>query len=349
MIEKELKDISWQVSEEVYRQDPALSYSTLARYEREGFEGIPTLFDRIETPSLTFGSMVDSIITGGQKEFDERFLVADISDIPDNITHIIKELFNGYKNTYNDLNSIPNTLIINSTERNKYQLNWKPETRAKVIKEKGTEYYRLLYSAGTKTIVNTELYNECMATVRALKESKATEWYFQDDVPFGDNIKRYYQLKFKYNHEGVNYRLMADLIIVDYDKKIIYPIDLKTSGHPEYQFFKSFIKWRYDIQAKLYWLGIRKNLDADDYFKDFTLLPYKFIVVNKKTLNPLVWEYPLTNSITSNTLGKYNQIVLRDPWTIGKELKYYLDNNSKVPNGINLTGTNDLKTWINTL
>ena len=68
---KSLYDISWQVSEKEYRADPALSYSTLARYEREGFNNLDKLFDRLETPSLTFGSAVDSIITGGQEEFDE--------------------------------------------------------------------------------------------------------------------------------------------------------------------------------------------------------------------------------------------------------------------------------------
>jgi hypothetical protein len=348
MIEKELKDISWLVDEPTYRQDPALSYSILAKYEREGFENIPTLFDRVETPSLTFGSMVDSIITGGQKEFEERFFVAEFPDIPDSVINIVRELFSAFKSSYKALSDIPNTLIIDSTERNKYQLNWKPETRAKVIKEKGEEYYNLLHLAGDKTVVNTELYNECMAAVRALKESEATRWYFQDDSPF-DNTKRYYQLKFKATIYDVDYRIMADLIIVDYDHKIIYPVDLKTSFKPEYKFYKSFIEWRYDLQSKLYHKVIRRNLDMDDYFKDFKLLPYRFIVVNKKTLNPLVWEYDLTTSEINDALGKNNQIELRSPWVIGKELRYYLDNNSKVPNKINLTGTNDLRTWINTL
>ena len=40
---KSLKDISWDVTEEVYREDPALSYSTLARYEREGFNNLSKL------------------------------------------------------------------------------------------------------------------------------------------------------------------------------------------------------------------------------------------------------------------------------------------------------------------
>lgn len=52
MERKSLRDISWQVDEPTYRADPALSYSTLARYEREGFNNLDKLFDRIETPSL---------------------------------------------------------------------------------------------------------------------------------------------------------------------------------------------------------------------------------------------------------------------------------------------------------
>ena len=51
-----LADISWLVSEEEYRADPALSYSTLAKFAREGFNKIDTLFDKVESPSLTFGS-----------------------------------------------------------------------------------------------------------------------------------------------------------------------------------------------------------------------------------------------------------------------------------------------------
>ena len=96
MNRKSLRDISWNVSEETYRADPALSYSTLARYEREGFNNLDKLFDRLETPSLTFGSAVDSIITGGQEEFDERFMVAEFPSTPDSITKMVKSLFSQY-------------------------------------------------------------------------------------------------------------------------------------------------------------------------------------------------------------------------------------------------------------
>ena len=77
MEKKTLFDISWKVSEDEYRNDSAYSYSTISRFNREGFDNLDKLFDKIETPSLTFGSMVDTLITGSEEEFNEKFEVAD--------------------------------------------------------------------------------------------------------------------------------------------------------------------------------------------------------------------------------------------------------------------------------
>ena len=206
---RSLKDISWNISEEDYRKDPALSYSTLARFNREGFNNLNKLFDKIETPSLTFGSAVDSIITGGMEEFNERFIVADFPEIPDSIVKIVKRLFNSLKDRYTSLVKIPNDDIIYITQEESYQLNWKPETRAKVIKEKGSEYYDLLYIAGDKTILDTQTYLDVINSVDALKTNTATKYYFAEDNPY-TNIRRYYQLKFKSVFDDINYRCMVD-------------------------------------------------------------------------------------------------------------------------------------------
>ena len=346
---KSLCDISWQVSEEEYRADPALSYSTLARYEREGFNNLDKLFDRIETPSLTFGSAVDSIITGGQEEFDERFMVAEFPSIPDSIVKIIKSLYKQYAGTYRSLLNIPDSSIIRETEDQNYQMNWKPETRAKVIREKGTDYYNLLFVAGDRCIIDTQTYQDVVNAVKALKESSSTKLYFADDNPFEPDIERLYQLKFKGEFDGITYRNMADLIIVNHKEKWVKPVDLKTSSHTEWDFYKSFVDWRYDIQARLYWAIIRQNMDKDEYFKDFKLLDYDFIVVNKRTLTPLVWNCPFTQAQGTLRFGNNSQIEMRSPFEIGKELNSYLTSRPKVPMGINETGTNNLKDWLNKL
>ena len=58
-------------------------------------------------------------------------------------------------NIYSLNHPIPDDAIIKETEYQSYQMNWKPETRAKVIKEKGADYYNLLFIAGSKTILVT--------------------------------------------------------------------------------------------------------------------------------------------------------------------------------------------------
>lgn len=348
-IKKKLSDISLNITEEEYRRDSALSYSTLARYEREGFNNLDKLFDRLETPSLTFGSAVDSLITGGQKEFDERFMVAEFPSIPDSITKMVKSLFSQYGDSYRSLITIPDDAIIKETEYQSYQMNWKPETRAKVIKEKGADYYNLLFIAGSKTILDTQTYQDVCNAVRALKESKSTQFYFAEDNPFEPDIERFYQLKFKGEFNGVKYRNMADLIIVNHKEKWVKPVDLKTSSHTEWDFYRSFVEWQYQIQARLYWAIIRQNMDKDEYFKDFKLLDYDFIVVNRRTLTPLVWTCPFTQAVGTLKFGKNDQIEMRSPFVIGEELSSYLTFRPKVPMGISEISANNLQEWLDTL
>ena len=104
-----------------------------------------------------------------------------------------------------------------------------------------------------------------------------------------------------------------------------------------------------DIQARLYWRIIRQNLNKDEYFKDFSLANYRFIVVNRKSLTPLVWEFKATRATTALTFGKNSQITLRDPFTIGEELSGYLNSTPKVPKGISIEGINNIEQWLNNL
>ena len=336
-IVKELKDISLDITEPQYREMPELSYSTLATYERAGFNGLDHLFDKKESPSLTLGSAVDSILTGGEDEFNRLFYVADFPSIGDKEKLVADYLFMNYGHQYTLLEGLPSTYILEAANAYEFQKNWKDETRVKVLTERCSQYYLIKSEAADKTIIDYQTFDEVKAMVRALRESPATCGYFADDDEMSP-VRRYYQLKFKANFDGVGYRCMSDLLLVNYEKKKVFPVDLKTSGHPEWDFCDSFITWGYSWQARLYWRIIRANMDADDYFKDFSLEDYRFIVVNRKTLTPLVWEFPLTRS--NGSLMTEDGKEVRDPFAIGRELRGYLDCRPPVPNGINTVGVN---------
>ena len=155
---KDFYDISWKVPEEEYRADPALSYSSIAKFAREGFKAVSHLGDKIESQALTFGSAVDSIITGGQEEFNSRFFVADFPDIPDSIIQIVKVLFSRYSEEILSLNDLDSKILMDIALEFNYQNNWKPETKAKVICEKGDTYFGLLLMAKDKTILDLNTF-----------------------------------------------------------------------------------------------------------------------------------------------------------------------------------------------
>ena len=341
---KNLYDISWKVSEEEYRKSSALSYSTIARFHREGFDGLNKIFDKIESPPLIFGSMVDALITGGQDEFDNTFIVAEFPNIPDSQINVIKQLFNNYSENYDSLLKIPDDLIIVATEVLEFQKNWKPETRAKVIKENGVEYYNLLHISIGKTLVSTEDYRDAQECVNALKTTSFTAEFFEPDNPFDKTIEKFYQLKFQGIYKNIELRCMADLIMVDHKNKVVIPIDLKTSFKKEWNFPSSFIQWGYWIQAQLYWYIIRQNMDNDPLYKDYKLANYQFIVISNNSRIPLIWEYPDTKAEIDCYYGKNNEIECKNWRNIVEDLSYYLTYNPAIPLGIERI--NNIVNWL---
>lgn len=342
-------DISWKVDEPTYRADPALSYSTLSKYEREGrFNSLPTLFDKIETPSLTFGSMVDTLITGSEEEFREQFIVIDDPGLSDSLKEITQILYSLHKEDGKRFEELEDEELARvGKECNYYAGDKYANYRVKQIKENCKPYYNTLCIAEGKKVVSQEDVEDARRAVQALKTCERTAFYFADNDPFDTTIQRLYQLKFKHNFEGVNYRCMMDLAVVDNEKKTIQPVDLKTSSHNEWEFPKSFQQWLYAHQSRLYWRILRAVMDEDPFFKEYKLLPYKFIVVNRKNCKPMVWDFPLTEivgEIKITTPSGYN-IIWRDPFVIGKELRYYLDNNPELPIEANNT---DIEGWLKT-
>lgn len=339
-IQRELKDISWLVDEPTYRADSALSYSTISTYETLGFSGLDHLFDKKETPSLLLGSLVDTAITGGEDEFNQLYTILDIN-VTDSGIDICKALVN-QNLPFDTFEEIPESIVSEVAKSvGFWQADKWDNTRYKQVLKTGNiaEYYNALKHSD-KTIVDTNTYQTALAMVRALRESPATSGYFADNDELSP-IRRYYQLKFKATIEDVGYRCMMDCVVVDYENKVIYPIDLKTSSTPEWEFEKSFVKWHYLIQAIIYHKLLRTNLDKDPYFKDFKLDDYRFIVVNAKTLTPLVWKFPLTQERGPFIDSDGNE--WPDPFMLGAELQGYLNLRPQVPNGINLCGDNIIK------
>ncbi len=85
------------------------------------------------------------------------------------------------------------------------------------------------------------------------------------------------------------------------------------------------------------------KIEKDDYFKDFSLKEYRFIVVNNfDSPVPLVWKFRQTQAQGIIEIGGKK---LRDPQTIGEELSYYLKQRPQVPLGVDSVQPNGIEQW----
>lgn len=348
---KSLYDISLKITEPEYRKMPELSYSIISRFQSVGYD-IEKLQEKVSSPSLVFGAATDAILTGGQQEFDNNFLVADLPNISDSAHNCIKIIWNKYHDTYNSLKDIPTDTLNTELQLNGFWPNSRYSAQARIngfFKNPVEEYYNLYYLAEKKSIITTDLHNQILQAVDALKSSPATKNYFAEDNPWDPTTERLYQLKFKADLDGVGYKCMMDECIVIHDRQIIIPIDLKTScSCEEKDFYFNFLQWHYQLQARLYTRILRANLDKDEYFKDFKILNYRFIFCNKDTCAPLVWEFKDTHAKGTLYYGRHKHIGFPDPEDLGKELSLFLSTGQKIEEPL-IADRNLLDNWINTL
>ena len=326
---KSLIDLSWQVEEEVYRANPAISYSTLSTYARGGHRIIPNLFDKKESTALRFGGLVDTLLTEPEK-IKEKYFFADFPNVTDTIQKIVKSAFSMFGEQYRNLESIPFEGMVTLVDYYEYYTNWKPETRVKDIIKKGDEYYQLLFISEGKPVISSEEKEKAEACVSTLRTHPFTKDMFESN-PFDENIEKHFQLKFLLKEEqspllkGLgDIRCMFDLIIVDHKNKTIAPCDLKTTGKDESEFKDSFLMWRYDIQTTMYSYILKTLIDLDEYFKDFTVLPFSFIVINKNNRSPLIWVYK-ENLTICDKIDKVSGITYKSWLSLLTELIWYLD------------------------
>ena len=199
---KKLSELAWGVPENVYREDKALSYSNISRFDREGFNALATLFDKISSPSLTFGSLVDTLLTETEEVFKQTYAVVNIPSVTDQVQRVLEEIYKITKEE--DLNKVDDAIIHSCCKACGYYVDDRYANKRKKEVLAGAGYYRIIAIYKDKKIISPELYKKALDCKKALTSNPNTAKYFLPDV-FGD-YENYYQLKFKGSYKGINLR-----------------------------------------------------------------------------------------------------------------------------------------------
>lgn len=325
---KSLKELSLDISEKEYRELPRYSYSQIAKYAREGLSCIPNLNEHISTISLIFGSLVDTLLTD-KDNFKNIYHVVD--ELPtDGIKNVLDVLYDKWHpNKIKDASDA--CIQVACVEAGYYRDSKYAKTRLKNIREcEGDYYLAIKRTCPNKIIIDRKTYEEALTCVETLINHPYTSRFFVD-LPFSDEEK-YFQLKFIGEYEGIHLKCMVDLIIVDHEHKKIYPIDLKTTSKKEYEFAHNFLEWKYWIQAQLYTYLIKQNIEKDPFYKDYTVENYNFIVINKKSLSPMVWLFNQSSREDGFEIKIGGVTKKYRSWRVLlKQLVYYINQQCEVP------------------
>lgn len=341
---KDFKDLIWNVSEEEYRKYDALSYSLISTYQSEGFSCLDPKKPKRFSPSFSFGSAVDTLATESITKFNEKFCIIDDVKVTPSNKIISDVLYSRYKKEslkeYTD-----EEIILIAKEFNIFQRLKDPISKIRV--ESTENYYNLLATSGNRTVISKDECKEIFDTYSALKSTPYTREFFIEDNPF-TKVKKYNQVKFKtILDNNIEYKCMFDIIMVDYDKKIIIPVDLKTSSAAEYKFYENFVTFHYDIQARLYTRILEKIIRADDYFRDFKVTNFVFICVSRYRKQPLKWVFDLSKEKGNISIPTYSKLVeFKDPEILGKEIHEYLSKEATNPKEITEVGYNNIVEFI---
>ena len=309
---KKLSEYALNIPESEYHRRTSLSYSILARYEREGgFSSLPQNYYDLwapteQTEALLFGSAFDTLVTRGREAFDKEFISMDGPALSDKIRMVIDELVKkGVE--WEDTDGIVKVL-----DELQFYPNWKTPTRIyKLIENNSEDYYRKAKKASLNnlTVLPSGMKEKIMKCYDNLLGNELTKNLLFDDL---DGRERFFQLQFESRLDDVTYKIMCDMILVNHNSKTIDIFDLKTTGKESSDFRKSYLDWGYHIQSWLYRMVLENALIGTEY-EDYTIRNFSFIVVSKVNDTPLVW--------LDDSELELERPRLRNPLTIGKEIQ----------------------------
>lgn len=284
---------SLNITEQEYRDLPNISYSFLSALDRLGPAG--AMKEVTPNEAMIFGTMVDNMIDG---TFDNKdYYITQSIDIGEKIKPAIDVLLLNIENKMgglklsnidSDLSKYVDSLVyvLNNNDIDYYKKRTAESRAASIIKDTGAiAYFKAQIESFGKTIITFEMLSDAKECTNILKANEFTKNIFDDNLP---DIDTFYQFKYKWDSNGLQFKGMLDRLIIDHKNKLIKPYDLKTGGKSVLDFESSFYGYRYDIQALLYKAICMKI--RDESYPDYKVDNFRFVYISRYEKVPLIWE-----------------------------------------------------------
>ena len=267
---------------EAYHAASAIGHTKLVNFEIYGPSALRKDFRINTTDAMEFGSIVDTLLTRSS-DFTNIYYIpsSKIKLTPSQSTfvdYIVEHKYNPYSFTDEELLAV--------LDHCKTYTTMTKNIAARI--EKARVLFPLITERlqnADKKIITAEQFNTAMNCIEAIKTSDITKDLFVDEDKLLFQVELYLR--------ELDVHCLFDMIYMDFKNKIIHPIDLKCTSYPERDFLSnSFYKFKYYRQAELYIYILKQFLDFYDS-EEWKIAPFKFLVVCKDTLSPMLYEFPV--------------------------------------------------------
>lgn len=242
-----------------------------------------------EKTHFVIGSAVDCQLTQKEGAFDEDYFISDLQKKPsDTIMSIVQMVFDSHQRTKPDGDDFMpldreelQEVILMACEFHQYQATYKPATKISKVIEQGKDYYKSLIEAVGKQVLSVDQFLLVQSICTSILNDPKCGKYFR----MGENSKRYdvfFQKIIYFEYQGVRYKCLLDMLVIDHQEKTMQVIDIKTLFDYTLMFPTSVRKRRYDFQVVFYSLAVDSLKAANPYYKEYKVINPAFIVETTK-------------------------------------------------------------------
>lgn len=254
---------------------------------------IPSKPDRPLTDSMKIGDLVDIHFTR-PKDLDNEYVI-----IPEAPTGQMLAFVDEYFR-------LERAITLDFTESFEYDddfaihlaqsaydvVGFKRDKLATVIerfKTEGAVYYTALRKSIGKTPASLDVRRSADYIIRAFEQDRFIGPIMRlQESPM---LKIYNQLEIYFKIGEVLFKALLDKVVVDDTEMTIQPYDIKTASDV---FPNSFMNWRYDLQGAFYTMALAHWMSYSgmwngDLSRQYTILPFKFIVGYTTGQRPEIW------------------------------------------------------------
>lgn len=262
-----------------------------------------------ESNSLTFGSLVDCLLFTPD-DFDNRFCLS-VTDAPKpQYRKLIDELMKVTESSLDEQGEVTRELedmLLEAYNNVKYDyagniVDFKRDSFEKVkLKFIGSElemYYRQLRESYGKEVIDSSTINTALAVINELRSNPITSEVINavdserytvfTQFPIIGSVKPL--LTIEAEGEDFEAKCLVDKLIIDHKEKQVWIYDLKTGWDNENEFLNNYFKYKYYIQAALYYYLVMQWKAKQPDIKEYVVRLPQFIAVDSNNYkSPLIY------------------------------------------------------------